>query len=392
MDTLEFNLRDTATSLLGKASQRHRMPPTRRRRLPLPFLLAVMLPTLLAAVYYFGIASPQYVSEAQFVVRGQNNQSPGVLSSLLQTAGGGGSATEDTYVVQNYMMSRDAARYLIQTQNLRAVFDRPGSDLLSRFPNPFHGTTFEHFFRHYQNQVDAELDSTTGISTLTVRTFRPDDSQRIAGALMGAAEQLVNRMNQRQRQNMVVSSQREVDEAEHRLRDVAMRIGAYRNREALLDPMKQSAPILKDINDLQTMLSTTEIQIAQLKASAPNSPLLPVYQRRVQALQAQIAATGTTVTGSNTSLVPKITAFEDLTLQRALLEKQLETSTVALETAKVQADRQQLFLDEVVQPNEPDYAAYPRSVVSTLVVFVSFLGLYLMARLLIAGAREHRIT
>ena len=391
MDTLEFGLRETATSLLRKGAERRR-PPVRHRSLHLPFLLLVMLPTLLAACYFFGIASPQYVSEAQFVVRGQNNQSPGMLSSLLQTAGGGGSATEDTYVVQNYMMSRDAAKYLIRTEDLRAVFNRPGADLLARFPNPFHGTTFEHFFRHYQKQVDAELDTTTGISTLTVRTFRPDDSQRLAAALLGAAEQLVNRMNERQRANLISSSEHEVADAERALRDVAARIGAYRNREALLDPMKQSAPILKDINDLQTMLSTTQVQIAQLRASAPNSPLLPVYERRVQALQAQIALTGTTVTGSDQSLVPKITAFDDLTIQRELLEKQLETSTAALETAKVQADRQQLFLDEVVQPNEPDYAAYPRSLVSTLVVFVSVLGLYLMGRLLVAGAREHRIT
>ena len=390
MDTLEFGLRDVATSLL-RAGERRR-PPVRGRSLNLPFLLLVMLPTLLAAIYFFAVASPQYVSEAQFVVRGQNNQSPGVLSSLLQTAGGGGSATEDTYVVQNYMMSRDAAKYLIRTQDLQAVFDRPGADLLARFPNPFHGRTFEHFFRHYQNQVVAELDSTTGISTLTVRTFRPDDSQRVASALLGAAEQLVNRMNERQRQNMISSSEHEVADAERALRDVAARIGAYRNREALLDPMKQSAPILKDINDLQTMLSTTQVQIAQLRASAPNSPLLPVYERRVQALQAQIASTGTAVTGSDQSLVPKITAYDDLTIQRELLQKQLETSTAALETAKVQADRQQLFLDAVVQPNQPDYAAYPRSLVSTLVVFVSALGLYLMGRLLIAGAREHRIT
>ena len=332
------------------------------------------------------------MSDALFVGRGHNNQAPGGRASRRQTAGGGGSATEDTYVVQNYMMSRDAAKYLIRTENLRAVFDRPGADLLARFPNPFHGTTFEHFFRHYQNQVAAELDSTTGISTLTVRTFRPDDSQRVAGALLGAAEQLVNRMNERQRQNMISSSEHEVADAERALRDVAARIGEYRNREALLDPMKQSAPILKDINDLQTMLSTTQVQIAQLRASAPNSPLLPVYERRVQALQAQIALAGTTVTGSDQSLVPKITAYDDLTIQRELLEKQLATSTAALETAKVQADRQQLFLDAVVQPNQPDYAAYPRSIVSTLVVFVSALGLYLMGRLLIAGAREHRIT
>ncbi len=357
----------------------------------MPFLIFVMLPTLLAAVYYFGIAAPQYVSEAQFVVRGQGSQPSGMLSSLL-LSGGGGSASEDTYAVEDYVMSRDAAQEMMRTQSLKTVFDRPEGDRLARFPDPFGRNTFEHFFHYYQNHVIAELDSTTSISTLTVRTFRAADSQRVVAALLASGERLVNRMNARQRANMISSATREVDEAEDRLRGVAAQMAAYRNREALLDPLKQSVPMMKDISDLQTMLTTTQVQIAQLRTSAPDSPLIPVYERRTAALKEQIAQSARGITGSDQSLVPKITAYDDLTIQRDLAEKQLTAAATALGTAKAQADRQSLWLEEITAPNLADYPVYPRSTVSVLVVFASLLGLYLIARLVISGAREHKIV
>ena len=379
---------------LGVSRQRPLPQQVRRKsrlRSWMPLLLAVGFPTLVSATYLFGFASPQYVAEANFVVRGQTNAPAGMLSTLLFSAGGG-ATSEDTYAVQDYMVSRDAAKLLIKTQGLKAVFNPPKADQIARFPNFFSGTTFEHFYRYYQSHVTAELDTTTNISTLKVRTFSPDDSQRVASALLVASEQLVNRMNARQRENLISSASREVASGEDRLRAIGIQMADYRNKMELLDPMKQSVPMLKQISDLQEMLTTTLVQIAQLKASAPTSPLLSVYQRRVAALEAQIAQSSTGITGSSGSLVPKITAYDDLSLQREFAEKQLANATAALETAKAQADRQQLYLEDITEPNLPDYAAYPRRWASTAVVFFTLLGLYLMARLLINGAREHQIV
>ena len=58
--------------------------------------------------------------------------------------------------------------------------------------------------------------------------------------------------------------------------------------------------------------------------------------------------------------------------------------------ARVNADRQQVYLDQIVKPNEADYAAYPKRFVSVGIVFASCFGLYTIGMLLLAGAREHR--
>ena len=248
----------------------------------LPFLLVVVLPTGVATVYYFAYAADQYVSEARFVVRGPSGMQPGMISSLLQGAGVT-RAQDDTFSVQDYILSRDALNELVRDENIRQVFARPEADPLSRFPLIPGHDSFEHLYKYYLDHVDVEFDSTTGVSKLTVKTFRADDAQRIASALLEAGERLINRMNDRQRENSLRLARKEVSEIEGRVQNVSATIAAFRNRETLLDPTKQSVPMLQGIADLQTKLTSAKIQIAELTRSSPNSPLIVSAQRRVAA-------------------------------------------------------------------------------------------------------------
>ncbi|MEJ5155928.1 capsule biosynthesis protein [Gluconobacter wancherniae] len=353
------------------------------------FLLMVVLPTLLAIIYYGLIASPQYVSQADFIVRGQTPQTPGLLAGILSSGGATG-GSEDTYAVQDYVMSRDAAQLLLKTQDLSHVFNIPEADVLARFPNFYSGDTFEHFYRYYKRHVKAELDTTTGLSTLSVRTFGAATSQRIARALLTAAEQLVNEMNERQRENTIAASLRERDKAISRLRTLNIRIDAYRNQTGLLDPQRQSQPLLTDLAGLDTARMTTRVQLEQLRRSTPNSPLIEVLTRRLSALDQEIANSATKVTGDGKSFVPKISGYEDLVFQRQLVEREVSAADAALDTARIQADRQQLYLEEISKPDLPDYPVYPRSIADIAIVFVTMLGLYFIGSLLVAGAREHK--
>jgi capsular polysaccharide transport system permease protein len=355
----------------------------------LQFLLTVMLPTTLVALYLLLIATPQYISEAHFVVHGPTSQQSFSLANLLQSSGSSGS--EDTYVVQDYMQSRDAAEILVKNDELLNIFNRPEADFFARYTTFFRKNDFEHFYTYYKRHIYAELDSTTEISTLEVRTFRAKDSQHIARALLDASEALVNEMNRRQRANTIQSAVQEVDISEQRLRNINTQLAAYRNKTSMLDPLLQSTPMLGSITTLQNLLTGARMQLSQLKLSVPSSPLIVVYERQISILEDQISHSESQITGPDTSLVPKITGYDDLVLQRALEERILAGATEALETAKAQANRQMIYVDEVAQPNTPDWPAYPRNMVVLVIVFFSFLGIHVMARLLMAGAREHSL-
>src|SRR3990170_6649635 len=85
------------------------------------FLTTVVAPTLIAAIYYGLIASDVYISESRFVVRSPDRQSVSMLGSILQGVGFSRSQ-DDSYTVQDFMLSRDALRVLDQELNLRRAF------------------------------------------------------------------------------------------------------------------------------------------------------------------------------------------------------------------------------------------------------------------------------
>jgi capsular polysaccharide transport system permease protein len=287
------------------------------------------------------------------------------------------------------MLSRDALAVLVTQEGLKDIFARREADILSRFPSFGGGDTFEHLFKYYLKHVDVEMDSTTGVSELTVKSFRAEDSRRIAAALLSAGERLVNRMNDRERENTLRAARKEVQLAEQRVQDVSSSLADFRNRQSLLDPNKQSVSMLQAITNLQAKLSSVKLELSQLQ---PNSPLVASTRQRADALQAQIESAKSEITGTDSSLVPKIREFDMLTLERDFADKQLASATSSLEAARMSADRQELYLEAVVQPNEPDYAAYPRRLATLAVAFASLFGLYVAGSLIIAGAREHRLV
>jgi len=201
------------------------------RSLNLWFWAIVGLPTLLAGVYFFGIASDQYLSEVKFVVRGPAKTSSNLLSAMF--SGAAISATsEDTQAVHEYLLSRDAVRRLEREDDLRTLFARPEGDPISRFPGLMYWRLdFESLYAAYSRFVSVEVDSASGVSTLRVKAYRPEDAQRIAQALLTFSEQLVNTLNERARHDTLAAFQGEVDIIERRIADIQTQLTAYRVRE-----------------------------------------------------------------------------------------------------------------------------------------------------------------
>ncbi|MEI7825099.1 MAG: hypothetical protein WCI01_07355, partial [Chlorobiaceae bacterium] len=61
----------------------------------------------------------------------------------------------------------------------------------------------------------------------------------------------------------------------------------------------------------------------------------------------------------------------------------------SLEQARNEAQRQQLYLERIVQPNTPDIAIEPQRLKAILTIFVVGLLVWGILSLLVAGVREH---
>ena len=230
------------------------------------------------------------------------------------------------------------------------------------------------------------------MSTIQVRTFDPRDSQRITSALLKESENLINKMNNRQRENTISASLKEYNNSYLELNNLNDKISLFRDKISMLNPNSQSAILIKSISVLQDSLIETRVQINQMKIEAPNNPLINVYAKREDALIKQISSLEKKITGSDSSFVPKINSYEKLIFDRKILEKTVSIAALNLSAAKAEADKKLLYLNEITQPNLPDYASYPKSISNTIVVFLTMLGIYIMSILIINGAREHKIV
>ena len=66
----------------------------------------------------------------------------------------------------------------------------------------------------------------------------------------------------------------------------------------------------------------------------------------------------------------------------------LQQAAQQLETARIEANRQQRYLSVSVSPVAPDVASYPRAFENTAVAFLIFAGIYLMIALTASILRE----
>ncbi|MCC8396972.1 hypothetical protein LJ656_30815 [Paraburkholderia sp. MMS20-SJTR3] len=355
------------------------------------FALTVIFPTLAATIYYSLIASDVYVSESSFVVRSPNQQtqSSGLVGQLLQGSGLSDSQN-DAYAVNDYIVSRDALSALNQKNSFVNAYAGSNGDMFNRFnPLGLYGSK-EHLLLYYQKQIDVAFDTTTSIATLKVNAFTPRDAHRFNEQLLVLGEQLVNRMNARAQQDMIQYAVNQVAQAETRVKVAAEALSAFRNKQSIFDPDKQSALQLQQVGELKSELIASKTQLAELRSLAPSNPQVKALTTRIAALQTEINNAVNGVAGGSSSLANKAPAYQRLSLERDFADRQLSAALVSLESARADARKQQLYLERIAQPSTPDEALLPHRVRNVLITFILGLISWGTLSLLISSVREHR--
>ncbi len=351
-------------------------------------MLTVLVPTVLAAIYYGMVASDVYISESRFVVRNPQRQSQTGLSALLQGTMFSRSQ-DDTYSVNDFIRSRDALRELDDKLHVRQAFEAKSIDVFNRFPGLDWDRSFEALHRYYLKHVGIDYDSVSSISVLRVNAYAAQDAYRVNELLLQMGERLVNNLNSRSRQDLIEVAQNEVREAEFRLRQSALALAQFRAKGAVFDPNSQSALQLQGNAKLQEELLAAEVQLAQVQQVSPNNPQVGVLSSRVDALRKAVAQSGEKVIGGESSFSAKSPAYDRLALEKGFADRQLAAALTSLETARSEASRKQLYLERLVQPNLPDYPVEPRRVKSILTVFAFGLIGWGVVSLIVAGVKEH---
>ncbi len=374
------------------------LPPLPRRRGRLQallhryrmVLLVIGLPMLIASTYFLLVATPQYQSEARFLVRTRSGgpTASSALGSLL-TSAGFTSSNEDALAIVDFIKSRDALDDVQQKLNLVEIWRRPEADFVARLWDS--DPSAERLLKYYKRMVSVAHDSSSGTVTLSVRAFRAEDAQVVTEALLDLSEGLVNRLGDRARENTLNVARAEVTRAEQRVIAAREAVTGFRVRERLVDPASEAKASLDIVAKLEATLTQARAELIEKTAYLrPGNPELRNVQNRIDALERQIAIERARITADGQQALPQqLAGYERLLLEREFADKQLASATASLETARVDAQRQALFLARVVEPNMAQEAEYPKAGFILISLFAILCVLYAMGWLVVAGVREH---
>lgn len=353
------------------------------------FIWVVVVPLLLAVLYYGFLASDIYVSEARFTVRSQGGSvAPAGLLTGLIGAVDSTIATQDVAIVSDYINSRDLLEHLDAKLALRAHYQDPAVDLLSRLEDD---ATEEEFLEYYQDKVETLNDESSGIVTLKTKAFSPSLAKTIAEEILMQSEGLVNDMSDQITEDSVQFARDELARAEDRLQKATAALTQFRNLTNTVDPTEKSGAVLGIITDLESRLAGSRTELSELRGYLQESSAQVVtLKNRINALEDQIEQENRRLTGEEKAkLSSLLQEYERLNLDKQIGHEFYTSTLASLESARVEAMRKQLYLVTFVKPALADEALEPRRAWNTLTVFILSLLVYIIGGLVFATIKDH---
>ncbi len=363
----------------------------RRRRRNLLALMTrltvfVTLPTLIAGYYFYVVATPMYATKSEFVIQ-QADSAGSPVGGLF--SGTGFATSQDSITVQSYLGSRDAMLRLNQDLGFKEHFSQAEIDRLQRLAPD---ASNEDAYKVFKRNVKIGYDPTEGIIKMEVIAADPQVSAAFSEALIGFAEEQVDDLTQRLREDQMQGARESFREAEEKMVAAQNRVLELQQQLGVLDPASETASVMSQVSTFEVELAEKRLRLRQLLSNpSPNAARVAGVQGdidRLEQLVSELRAQLTESAAGENSLA-------QINSRLSMAEVDLETRTMmmqealaAQESARIEANRQVRYLSLGVTPVPPDEPTYPRAFENTAVAFFVFAGIYLMLSLTVSVLRE----
>ena len=371
-------------------------PRTRPPAYLISFFLMVVAPACAAGLYFAFLASNQYVAEARFAVKSAQVETLGdklksALSSVTATIGTPAMSGQDAYIISTYIRSRAIVDDLSRTLDLRAIFRRPEADFWARLKDD---ASAEELVAYWQGMVSVYVDALSGVLTVSVRAFRPDDALALSRAVIAASETLANSVSARAREDAMKRSESEVRRGEVKVVAALTELRAFRDEQGLIDPVAAAT----STGTLLTGLLAEKIKVQNnlfvaVRAMSEDAPTVQALKTRLEGLDRQIDDLKGKLTGNAAgaaTIAGVLSQYEQLELQRVFAEKLYEMAQDSLERARQKAEAQNIYVSVFVPPALPQEAKYPQRLSLSLLIPIGLAILWGIFALIAAAIEDHR--
>jgi capsular polysaccharide transport system permease protein len=359
------------------------------------FLLFVLLPTFIFWLYALLWESKGYMVESRLTVRAAQEQKAAVGSdamSVLSKIGGGSKSTaQDTYIVLNYLKSRALISDIGGRAYFEKIFARDDVDYFSRLKR---GANLEELWKYWNTHLLASVDALSGILTIQVEAYNPQDALRLAKDLVRLSEALVNQITVRVSQDALTRADAEVSVSSQRLADAREKLLQFRNANSLIDPASKASSIGELIGKLLLEKIDIENSLATFSGSLQSdSPSQRVQRAKLAALEREIADARSKLTNDKLSdaVSAQIASYERLKLEEQFAQTLYTIAQNSYQKARQQLEKQGLYLVVVVAPTLPESETTPKVIVSSLLLFSGLSVLWGVGMLIGAAVADQMV-
>jgi len=297
--------------------------------------------------------------------------------------------SQDSISVQSYLQSRDAMLRLDKDLGFKSHFQGDHIDPLLRLGAE---DTNEDAYKIYKKNVKISYDPTEGVVRMEVIATDPGDAVAFSSALISYAEEQVDNLTQRLREDQMAGARESYTDAENKMLAAQRRVVELQEARGVLSAEAESSLVMGQISTFETELQKERLRLQELLANArPNRTKVEVAERNIARLENLITELRAELTDSanGTSSLARVTgellvAQADLETRQVMLQQSLQQ----VETARIEANKQVRYLALPVKPVPADEPTYPRVFENTILALLIFGGLYLMASLTAAILRE----
>lgn len=328
---------------------------------PLAFVLFFLAPMAAGVTYLVGFVTPQYEAETRFVLRSalpalsdadRNRNSSESMASLK--------IVQDTLVVASFLESPSLVQQLNARLPLDSLYGRAEVDALSRLAPD---QSFEDKARYFEDFIDVNVSSASGIVTVALRAFTPQEARDALQEVFELAEVRVNQLNTEIWASVLDAAQRNFDTAAEQLRQTRTRYAVLQNETGVFD-VELEAEVLADViktlrtelSDLENRRDTLLLEVAADHINVVRfSTAIDLRRAQLSRLEAELAS----AQGDSSTLSNNQKLFDALETEIEVAQERFKVTAAELEEAKLMSTIQMLYLEKFVQPAVPEDSVYP---------------------------------
>ncbi|AFK64281.1 MPA2 family protein involved in capsular polysaccharide export [Advenella kashmirensis WT001] len=357
------------------------------------FIGIVLIPFVVAIIYYTVFATNRYVSTAQVAVRQTDNANSAISNApglALLLGATNPTSREETLFLREYIVSNDMLNVLKKEVNWMEHY-------ASIYTDPFYwldkDARQEDALSYFRKVVQVHFDTETGLLNVQVEAFDPDFSEKILGVILKESEHFVNELSHKLTRDQLAFVERELQTARTNYELRRDEMLAFQAKNNLVDAEATIASRSQMIAAMEAELATEKAKLTALQSSlSATAPQVQQQRRRIEAMAQQLAAENKRLISREGShqLNTVAATFRDLSIRAKIAEEAYKISLASLENTRIEMNKKFRSLAVITSPNMPDRAIYPDRLYNLLAVLIALLALYGIVRFVMATIEDHK--